>query len=439
MLFRGAEDNSKDPLEVKVIEPESLQKSLPKGVRKIHHDSVNPADYAKVFFDGKPLSLFNGWRSNTVKSCDGHFEAYAQEFAMLRGAVVDRKYCVSSMKGGEFLEDVRLQKEDVEYYRFLPGCFQLPCALTKQVTFNKKNHLNAYMSSMQSKDYKLSVQLEMDFAIAVTRYEYANLYHTMTDWYNAFLIMQFFNRTASETNVIVVDAHPRGVLDPVWPVLFNRTVRLSRLPQRTLVHNLAWGIMGYNSLLLRHGVGEQLPLSEEFRTFFLGRFGVPPHPDPLDCSRVRVLFIWRRDYVAHPRRPDGGVVRKIQNERELLNHLQSKYKVLSVKGVQIDQFEMRDQLRMMASTDLLIGMHGAGLTHALFIPRHSGLIELYPNYWSSANVHFRSIARWRGLQYEMWENRDPKLERSNHFTTVPVGVLDSLVKSVYKGMCHSSL
>ena len=60
------------------------------------------------------------------------------------------------------------------------------------------------------------------FAVALTRHEYANLYHTMSDWYNVFILTQFFNVTdPAHVHVLLVDAHPAGPLDDAWNVLFK--------------------------------------------------------------------------------------------------------------------------------------------------------------------------------------------------------------------------
>jgi len=58
------------------------------------------------------------------------------------------------------------------------------------------------------------------FTVALTRSEYANLYHTVSDWYNVFLLTQFFNVT-QPAHVLLVDAHPAGPLDDAWNVLFK--------------------------------------------------------------------------------------------------------------------------------------------------------------------------------------------------------------------------
>ena len=56
--------------------------------------------------------------------------------------------------------------------------------------------------------------------VALTRSEYANLYHTVSDWYNVFLLTQFFNVT-KPARVLFVDAHPAGPLDDAWHELFK--------------------------------------------------------------------------------------------------------------------------------------------------------------------------------------------------------------------------
>lgn len=61
----------------------------------------------------------------------------------------------------------------------------------------------------------------------------------------------------------------------------------------------------------------------------------------------------------------------------------------------------KDQLRITRNTEIFIGMHGAGLTHLLFLPRWASLFELYncedPNC-------YKDLARLRGVKYTTWEN-----------------------------------
>jgi glycoprotein 2-beta-D-xylosyltransferase len=250
-------------------------------------------------------------------------------------------------------------------------------------------------------------------------------------------MMQMFNKTQCETNIVLLDAHPQGTLDSTWLALFNTTQRLTMLPKRTLFKNMVWNMLGYNSPMLDH-YGPGMPLIEEFREFFLTSFNANNN-SKLNCAELNILFIWRRDYVAHPRNPTGSISRKIYNERELMKSVQEKYPSFHVRGMQIDLFNMQKQLHTIVQTDILIGMHGAGLTHAMFLPKHAAVIEMIPSYWSTANDHFYAIAKWRNLIYERWSNDDPENEAPDNYTKIPIGVMHTLIKSVIKPMCYKDI
>ena len=180
------------------------------------------------------------------------------------------------------------------------------------------------------------------------------------------------------------------------------------------------------------------PLLEEFRKFFLASHGFDAAGDRLlDCQRPSILFIWRRDYVAHPRNPTGKLTRKITNERELIDHVRLAHPDFRVDGIQLDSMAMEDQLRYIVNADVLVGMHGAGLTHSIFLSNRSALVELLPTYWSSGD-HFRAIANWRGLVYRRWINTDFAAESSDLRTTrVPVRIIDDLIVNALTSMCGS--
>jgi capsular polysaccharide biosynthesis protein len=91
---------------------------------------------------------------------------------------------------------------------------------------------------------------------------------------------------------------------------------------------------------------------------------------------------------------------------------------------------VREQVTLASNTDVLVGMHGAGLVHALFLPPWAGIVELYPAYCSTRLRHFRRLAAWRGLAYRRWRNRDPACEQPDHRTEIPPAVLAEEVRRV---------
>lgn len=177
------------------------------------------------------------------------------------------------------------------------------------------------------------------------------------------------------------------------------------------------------------------PLIEDFRAFFLERHGVADD-QRLNCSALRVTFIWRRDYVSHPRNPEGRVNRQISNEYELLS---STRRLLSntsvVQGVQLETLSMAEQLELVAHSDVLLGMHGAGLMHAVFLPRHGGLVELFPSYWPRT-FRFKKVADWRRLKYSRWVNTNERIEQPGRSTYVaPQGLLQLLKSTLARMGC----
>lgn len=377
---------------------------------------------------------FLRWRREREVMCDGRMVGYDHEFVEARDMTIDRKFCTCALQGGELIRDVINQEELAEYYAFDVGCFQIGCAKRPSYFFNGENHLTKWMYSVAAHDVSDKVERVIDdFTIAVTRYEYANLFHTMTDWYNAFVIMQFFNRTSFDTNILIVDAHPYGALDSVWPQLFNSTVRLAGIATRTRFRNLVWGILGYNSLM-KIFVSPTPPLIEDFRSFFLSAYDIDSRRQ-IDCAKLSILFIWRHNYLAHPRNPSGFVSRKIHNEEQLIQYIKRKNSNSVVTGIQIDSYGMRQQLQLVANADVLVGMHGAGLTHAMFLPKRSALIELVPNYWSPMSEHFKAICVWRGLVYKQWFNNDPRNEFSDQSTNIPPQIMNTLIKNAVRELC----
>ena len=77
--------------------------------------------------------------------------------------------------------------------------------------------------------------------------------------------------------------------------------------------------------------------------------------------------------------------RNILNEKDLINSL-SQNKSYNVKKTVFNKnMRFSSQLEIIKNTDILIGMHGAGLTHLLFLPDWAGVFELYVFFISSSS------------------------------------------------------
>lgn len=404
-------------------------------LRKSDDNGVGIAEYKTNFLklnDTDMDKIRNIW-ATTTSHCHGNVTVHLGQFAIFKPLVVDFRKKQGRV-GGENISEVINQMESHEYLNLHQGFFVTACNETIKWMFSPKNHLETWSRMLQMGQTPLKYSSKIPgWTIAVMRYEYANLYHTMTDFFNAFLLMRYLHLNPDDMSILWVDSHPVGALDETWSTLFKKVIRAGKLNETVLFDNFVWNIMGYDSMINKHDL-PAVPLLENFRHFFLSRHDVPT-AHARNCKKLKVLFLWRRDYVAHPRNPSGLVSRKIKNEDELLSAVSDLLPGHEVLGVQIDQLSMREQLATISNTDILIGMHGAGLTHALFLPKTSGLVELYPQYWPMANKHFRAISQWRGLFYQNMQNKDPKMELENRYTVIKNQTLVNIVHEMHHKMC----
>ena len=65
--------------------------------------------------------------------------------------------------------------------------------------------------------------------------------------------------------------------------------------------------------------------------------------------------------------------------------------------VALASLRFEDQIRKMRSTNVLVGAHGAGLMHVLFLADEAVLLEIHPSY--RLDRHFRLAARMVGALY----------------------------------------
>lgn len=365
--------------------------------------------------------------------CNGQFDGYKNLFARLKNVILDIKYG-RGKTGGENISDVLNQPENEEYFQFQSGFFRLPCEDKVSYWFSGETHLNKWLEALHPHPkYSKFTNKYPEWTVAMTRYEYANLYHTMTDFYNTFLVLKVFNVDPDNITVLWVDGHPRGALDDTWRTLFGTVKRAGEFPNALMFENMIWSIVGYESPLDEHDL-PAVPFLDEFRHFFLSKHGVDTDYE-VNCDRLNILLLWRHDYLAHPRNPSGTVSRKIKNEDELQVKISETFSGDKVTALQIDLLPMKNQLELISKTDILIGMHGAGLSHTLFLPRHAGLVEMFPLYYSNENRHFRAMAEWRHLHYNSWLNYDIEREFGDQSTLIDVEEIAQRVKEVRGKIC----
>ncbi|KAL9077822.1 MAG: hypothetical protein Q9157_003248 [Trypethelium eluteriae] len=127
-------------------------------------------------------------------------------------------------------------------------------------------------------------------------------------------------------------------------------------------------------------------LLETFRRRIYRQFGVAEadlEPKPEDGLTVTLI--------------DRRQTRHLDNQDHYIKKLQERFPKLHIQTLDLWAISFEEQLRILRSTNILVGTHGAGLTGTIFIPPRSNVVEILPpNFWHKG---FRNLAQLRGHRY----------------------------------------
>lgn len=355
------------------------------------------------------------WLDNPYTGCSGHFTGYGHEFAWLRYARVDKRTKLFSIPCDD----------ELPVYKFQFG---------KDGTVLREwmKTMEVFPHSEVSKFGNTTVETA---TIVIMRFEAHNLYHTLCEWYNVFVVAKLLKLNPKHVGILFMDDRPRGLMDDTWMTLFGHMTRYSKLPANAIFKNLIWNVIGYESPVNFHNL-KILPYVDDFYNFFIRSLGIS-EAKVLNCKMLHVTIIWRRDYMSHPERQNdtGGLIhRKFQNENEILDVINDMLHGHLIQTVILEHVGMNDQVKLLTNTDLLIGMHGAGMAHVMILPKHAAVFETFPDYWGFQR-HFKAFARWRGVKYLGWQNKDSRNEYPNFYTRIPADVVRSHLEVLINYLC----
>ncbi|XP_078596851.1 EGF domain-specific O-linked N-acetylglucosamine transferase-like [Branchiostoma floridae x Branchiostoma japonicum] len=237
-----------------------------------------------------------------------------------------------------------------------------------------------------------------------------NMYHHFCDYINLYASQHINGSFSQDVNIIMWDTSGLGygdIFSDTWkafsdyPIIHLKEYDGKKLCLRDavfpLLPRMQYG-MYYNMPLVPGCSGTGL--YKAFSEHVLHRLNITQQ-GPLDKVRVTLLSRstkWRR----------------ILNEEELLSAMKSDTR-LEVRRVDYNWKKMSfpEQLKVTQNSDLLIGMHGAGLTHSLFLPDWGVLFELYN---CEDPRCYKDLARLRGVQYYTWEKQEKitQTEKGSH-------------------------
>uniref|UniRef100_H2ZP72 EGF domain-specific O-linked N-acetylglucosamine transferase n=1 Tax=Ciona savignyi TaxID=51511 RepID=H2ZP72_CIOSA len=237
-----------------------------------------------------------------------------------------------------------------------------------------------------------------------------NMFHHFCDFFNLYVTLHvngsYFDRNSQ---IVMWDTATTHYYDPFsvsWEAFTTRPVvpLLDWADKKVCLDEVHFSLLPrmrsglyYNTYVPQKCVGSNLFRS--FSSFFLQRMQIrqlgPALKEP-ETPKIRVTLLQRGT-------PENEkIFRQIKNQKDL-EKVFDDFPDLELKVVEYDWRKMsfKEQLSVTHNSDIFIGMHGAGLTHFLFLPPWAVAFELYN---CDDKDCYYDLARLRGVKYVTWSD-----------------------------------
>jgi glycoprotein 2-beta-D-xylosyltransferase len=238
-----------------------------------------------------------------------------------------------------------------------------------------------------------------DRTVIIARRDDHNPFFQLSGVLNAWMLTRTLGWNRNDTRVIFMDGGFPSPIDDLHYRLLSTPDKFSLL--RGGEHLLGHKFKFTNDVMfapyettgpLMQHLNDEEPcqrsqLITEFRADALAAMGIPT-PDPSTKKAITVTIISRRNY--------GGrrVQRRWLNEDEVLAAMREKYPSFNGMPIVIQSLEFVDltleqQMEISLNSDVVIGMHGAGMVNVLWTRPGTLVIEIFPRFryrWGYRNI-----------------------------------------------------
>ena len=229
-----------------------------------------------------------------------------------------------------------------------------------------------------------------------------NLYHHFCDFINLYASLHLANDFSLDKQILIWDTYP-------YRTNFDFTFKAFTAHQLLSLNEFKGKIICFKRVVfpflprMIYGLFYNMPLIKgckrsglfhAFNRHLLKGLGISKNcKDLFDTGQmIRVTFLSRTT-----------AYRKILNEDELINEIRKQSNNFKITKIDFNQqLSFEKQLQIASRTDILIGIHGAGLTHSLFLPDWAALFELF----NCDDDCYKDLARLRGLKYVTWKDKN---------------------------------
>jgi len=181
------------------------------------------------------------------------------------------------------------------------------------------------------------------------------------------------------------------------------------------------------------------------------------HPRVCHHSALLDTFVHRllQHYKISPayRAPDTPAVvtfidrptrRRLHDQDNLLEALRKKFPSVIIQAVNFREMELAERIKICTETDVLVGVHGSGLTLSVFQPKGSSVVEIQPKGFNHKG--FRNLANLMRQRYfrahaeldegSNWQKTEEVTMEEHRFTTLMEAAIQSVL---HRGVLDSDV
>jgi len=149
------------------------------------------------------------------------------------------------------------------------------------------------------------------------------------------------------------------------------------------------------------------PLFDDFKKYILGNFNITYE---INDKKI-ITFILRKG------------TRQITN----IDYVKDALSSYHINYVYLEDYTVKEQLEIIANTDMLIGVHGAGLSWCIFMKNNSTLLEMYPG-----NSNTDNYIRWCTISKINYKRLPINITSGtvHDFRNARVNINDNHIKSI---------
>lgn len=325
----------------------------------------------------------------------------------------------------------------------LPG----PCTVNTAPAWGcPSNVIHVQRIPHEEMDRLCAGALQLEHPVVLVYRNFPNVMHWLSDQVVPFFFaLDEFGLSNQTIQIIALDegawhgnAQRSGFLDGVWRDLsggleiFDMAdhVKETFCARTAIFGSPAHPLTSYNVELPLHTVLRNRPRHQRFAQWVLSRYNLTHLPENRGDRQPVITIIDRT----------AEMYRTIMNQEQFISIATSF--TPNVRSIKLEGMSIVEQLQVAVETDILIGVHGAGLAMGAFLPPWGVLVELKPfGYGTGVRDFYPGFCQWarlHGIQFMGWHNRDRALSMQagqdplyfkNFHTYLDLGNITLIIKS----------